>query len=118
MMLRYLISNIEKCVAVMELTKQIFVLNAINLIKKSWNYTNALTVANCFCEAGFPTGTIVANDVTLDDDPEDDIPLIHLQLFRRNNWKVRHHRRLGKTILDNINGKEILYGTSKKYESD
>jgi hypothetical protein len=44
MMLSHLISNIENCVTVTELTKQISVLDAINWINKSWNDTNASTV--------------------------------------------------------------------------
>jgi hypothetical protein len=79
MMLSHLISNIENCVTVTELTKQISVLDAINWINKSWNDINASTVVKCFRDAGFPTGSLYANDVTLDDDPDDDIPLIHLQ---------------------------------------
>jgi hypothetical protein len=79
MMLSHLISNIENCVTVTELTKQISVLDAINWINKSWNNINASRVVKCFRDAGFPTGSLYANDVTLDDDPDDDIPLIHLQ---------------------------------------
>jgi len=44
-----------------------------------------------FRDVGFLTDNLDANDVTLDDDPDDDIPLIHLQIqtsfriIRRDN---------------------------------
>jgi hypothetical protein len=46
-----IISNIENCETVTELTKQLSVLEAINWIDKSWNDTNASTVVKCFHDA-------------------------------------------------------------------
>ena len=43
-------------------------------------------------EAGFPTGILYASDFTLDNDPDDDIPLIDEQTkkfrwkFGQSNW--------------------------------
>lgn len=79
MMLSHLISNMENCITVTELTKQISVLDAINWINKSWNDTNSSTVVKCFHDACFPTDNLYGNDVTFDDDPDDGIPLIDLQ---------------------------------------
>ena len=86
-MLRNLISNIENCETVMELTKQLSVLDAINWIDKSWNDTNASTVVKCIHDACFPSGNLGANDVTLDDDPDDAMPLIPFEylVFRQKN---------------------------------
>ena len=124
----HLISNIEICVTVTELKKQISVLDAINWINKS---TNASTVVKCFHDAGFPTGNLDANDVTLDDDPDDDIPLIHLprkipfenldEIADIENIIPTEETYDGnwvKTMLDNIKDKENLCGTSTEYESD
>ena len=49
----------------------------------------------CFREAGFPTGNLDANDVTLDDDQDDDIPLIQLKL-KIQSQKKRNMTETGK----------------------
>ena len=128
MMLSHLISNIENCVTVTELTKQISVLDAINWINKSWNDTNASTVVKCFRDAGFPTGNLYAND------PDDDIPLIHLLYLQKKipfksldeitdientiPTEETYDGDWEQTMLDNIKDKENICGTSTEYESD
>ena len=101
-LLRNLISNIENCETVTELTKQISVLDAINWIYKSWIDTNALTVVKCFHDACFPSGNLGANDVTLNDDPDDDMPLISFEYLDKitcienTTPQKRHMTKTGK----------------------
>jgi hypothetical protein len=101
-LLRNLISNIENCETVTELTKQISVLDAINWIYKSWIDTNALTVVKCFHDACFPSGNLGANDVTLNDDPDNDMPLISFEYLDKitcienTTPQKRHMTKTGK----------------------
>ena len=77
----------------------------------------------CFRDAGFPTGNLYTNDVILDDDPDDDIPLIHLQkkipfesldeitdIENTIPTEETYDGDWEKTILDNIKDKENLCG--------
>ena len=80
-MLRHLISNIENCKSVSELTKQI-VLDASQWISKSWNTTASDTVVKCFSDAGFPTENLSADADSDEDSDDDDIPLSRLQTVR------------------------------------
>ena len=77
----------------------------------------------CFRDAGFPTGNLYTNDVTLDDDPDDDIPLIHLQkkipfesldeitdIENTIPTEETYDGDWEKTMLDNIKDKENLCG--------
>ena len=60
----------------------------------------------CFRDAGFPTGNLYTNDVTLDDDPDDDIPLIHL------------HKKIPFESLDEITDIENTIPTEETYDGD
>jgi hypothetical protein len=60
----------------------------------------------CFRDAGFPTGNLYTNDVTLDDDPNDDIPLIHLQ------------KKIPFESLDEITDIENTIPTEETYDGD
>ncbi|XP_046556879.1 tigger transposable element-derived protein 6-like [Haliotis rubra] len=74
-LMKSLISRIDTCSSVTELSKNINVLDAVHWIHKSWQDTTSLAILKCLSACGLST---CALDSVESDNEEDDIPLVVL----------------------------------------
>lgn len=86
LILKHILSKIDCVASASDLSKSINVLEALYFIKKAWDKVTSNTIQNCFTKAGFKKSNI--QEVDVEYDAEDDLPLATLREFWRNYKEI------------------------------